>query len=1548
MRRRINFRFLACIIGVAAFFAVGGHFLQAYQVGRNAGDLKNRAARAWEAAKDETNPKDATTKYVEAMGQYRRYLQLVPGDGDARADYGLCLAHEARTGPQFGAAADVLEQALRLEPERDDARRRLVEVLLLVRSYANAHYHLRKLTADHPNDPDLEHLRGRCLEEADQYVGPKGDATGEKTAKESAEKCDRPFGAGDKAEGGEGDSAVVWYWRALWHQPGRIDTSIRLAGLLRDRHRLNKAPWSEKVMKLADEVMNELVANNKSYQARVVRARYYRTGGSGSELEKEVGPSAMPARESLTAVAGGGALLTDLLFRAELDLSEARAMAPDDADVLLESAEVARARQQFEQAKAYALQALHDHPDDVRMYGVLAHLAGQSAQRKEVLQKLRDGVTRFTGKRAGADLMLVLVDLLIDSGNPDDLKEANDHLRTLEKQGATDSATLDFMDGRTLCARGQWLEGSYRLERALPGLQMHRPAMARQCNLLLGKCYEQLEDPVREFRAYQRARTNDPSDPLWFAAADGVARAHLALNHVDEAVDIYREMTARAPGARLVVARLLLGQNLLLPPERRQWAEIDKQLKAAELFLPRSTELAILSAQVLFTRDPEHNYESAKRILDKARTDDPDDAQPWIALAGLEAARNQGTPAAAISVLEEAEKRLPDSVDLRLARVRYLLLSDDKRGAAEALGKIEDGAKEAKTDADRLRLLVGLVDGYTALGEEYRTKARSLWEEIARKEPKDIAVRLRLFDLALLAEDDREMQVQIGKIQELEGKEGFHWRYAEATRLVFLAQKRGDRQGLDEAKSLLNSVAGQQHEWRKVFVCRARAEALSGEPAAAIKDYLSAIDKGERTPAVILEAVRLLIQNNKDREAGDLLQKLPEQSPERLQVTGLEVELALRTKELDKALELAKKAAAANQNDYQARLTLGHVYLGRGEQRAAEREFRKAQELKDDVPATWGPLILLLAQSKDRVDEAKDAIKAARQKVPLETNRLVYAQWYEAVGDAKTAGELYEAAKSKGPNDPATLLATYKFYLRSGKTKEAEEQLKKLWDLREKAPQEAAEARRVLGFLIAADTTATYEEKRERLREIGFVKPPAETGTESVDDRRARAILLAVQGGHKNIEGAVGVLEEMKALQPPLTTADQFLLAQLYDALGGKGKTKSIGLMAAVVEKEGDNPQYVETYARALLAHEDVPEAAAMLVKLEKLQKSLDPKPWRTVDLRARVLAAQDKDMGGKAEEAVKLLEKYADRVEDAPLLAIAALMDQIEPGTMKLRTKNMYDRWIKKSGNKGDADLVLAVFYARNQLYDQALKTCDDVRRRPDTSLDRVISVALQILYQMRTGKETQDRVAEVETWIADAIRATEAVRPTNEKAQIEKDRRLVALQQTKATLLNLKGTLTDEPKYFDEAEATYRAVLQRDSRDVLALNNLAWLLATKGKNPQKDPQEALVHIKKAIEIKGPDTELLDTRAIVYLALGDSKSAIADLDEVLSSNPTGTAHFHMAEAQFAAKDLDAVSEHLRKAEKLHLNETALHPFERAKFKELMRDYGTKAKRRDG
>ncbi len=106
--------------------------------------------------------------------------------------------------------------------------------------------------------------------------------------------------------------------------------------------------------------------------------------------------------------------------------------------------------------------------------------------------------------------------------------------------------------------------------------------------------------------------------------------------------------------------------------------------------------------------------------------------------------------------------------------------------------------------------------------------------------------------------------------------------------------------------------------------------------------------------------------------------------------------------------------------------------------------------------------------------------------------------------------------------------------------------------------------------------------------------------------------------------------------------------------------------------------------------------------------------------------------------------------------------------------------------------------------------------------------------------------------------------------------------------------AAIQDRLEQYDEEEASYRRALALDDGTRIdALNNLAYLLALRN----KDLPEAQSLVGKAIALSGPRTSLLDSRAVVELAAGQSDAALADLQAAVSDGAAPVHLFHLARA---------------------------------------------------
>jgi hypothetical protein len=304
------------------------------------------------------------------------------------------------------------------------------------------------------------------------------------------------------------------------------------------------------------------------------------------------------------------------------------------------------------------------------------------------------------------------------------------------------------------------------------------------------------------------------------------------------------------------------------------------------------------------------------------------------------------------------------------------------------------------------------------------------------------------------------------------------------------------------------------------------------------------------------------------------------------------------------ALRLARKAVADNPREARDHLWLGQVATAVGQTEEAEKAFREACRLEEKNPGTWVALILFLAARDAR--KAETELTTAQSKLTKDQLPPVLAVGYEALGRLKEAEEQYQGMLAAKAGDAGLMLATARFYGRTGQLAKAEPWLRKLLAPQTRAKETAVGwARRELALILA--NKGTYSAFREAL---GLLEAQAKgAGDESLDDRRVKALVLATQPAHRG--EAIPLLEKLPSQGAGRSPTTQFILAQLYERDGSSPKARAT--MIALVGDNAKTPVFVAEYARGLLRHQGANEAAAWVEKLT----ALAPKAFETLELRA-------------------------------------------------------------------------------------------------------------------------------------------------------------------------------------------------------------------------------------------------------------------------------------------------------------------------------------------
>jgi tetratricopeptide (TPR) repeat protein len=476
--------------------------------------------------------------------------------------------------------------------------------------------------------------------------------------------------------------------------------------------------------------------------------------------------------------------------------------------------------------------------------------------------------------------------------------------------------------------------------------------------------------------------------------------------------------------------------------------------------------------------------------------------------------------------------------------------------------------------------------------------------------------------------------------------------------------------------------------------------------------------------------------------------------------------------------------------------------------------------------------------------------------------------------------------------------ADYQF--RHGQLDQCEVLLRRLLEADADKPTSAAyAARRTLALVLAM--RSGFGDFREAL---ALLEQNLQQGGHRLEDLRAKAKLLATRPIRKYQREAISVLLALDEIAP-LNATDQLQLVHLYLDVGHWPHARDA--LQALLANHNDQPDVLAFGIRTLLDHgEPAGQAPQWLARLEQLEPDSD----RTRALRVRLLVARS-----EFDPALELLDQAAqrdaaDRADGLNWLATAAAdlaLSLDRSGRTVIAEKfaaaaeALYRRMMQA---QPEQVLALARFMGRQWRLREALDLCQQAWEAAPPEQVAVVCVEL-----LRSGRASAEDCSLVRAWLETAV----AKHPDSAELAFQ--------------LANVAHVQHD----FQSAEQFYRKTIELAPWSILAYNELALLLALQ----ESGPPAALELVERAIELSGPRDFLLDTRATVRLALGQTDLALRDLEEAIADSPTPAKYFHLAQLHLERNDRPAADAAYRQGLAAGLHADALHPLERTAFDEL-------------
>ena len=1280
---------------------------------------------------------------------------------------------------------------------------------------------------------------------------------------------------------GQDQEAVKCFQESIKLQPTVLEPYMYAAQLLRIR--LDRP-------KDADNLMAEMVrVNEKSAKAHVFYGSYFFELDSTNKAMKEAAEALKIDPKELTALFLAGRCAVD--------------------------------QEKFDVAEGYANRSIEVAPENPDGYRLLAEIKSRSGHRDEAVKVLKKGLeaTKKTKLQAYGGLLWYVANMQLDSGNAAEAKSTIDEMERIKYRP---EAHLDCLKARLEQSKGNWQAARVMYEKVRPDLA-NTPAFLKYVDFWIGLCYGQMGNIEQQLAAYRRAVALDPS---LYAARLGIAEILSNSGDLDGAIQEYRQ--ALKAGRRnaqisLALCRALVIKTLKQSPAERNWDEVNQALEAARKLAPNSVDLQLFRAEILMARN---RVDDAERTLLNLRNAVPDRPEAWLSLAAL--AERQEKWEQADKYLQDAEKKLGDQVAIRLARGQYLL----RRYGPEAgpqLKKLSENC-EKMSDAEQVRLWNGLVLHLIQVND--LESAQKLCLQIAKKDPRNIRIRQVMFEMACKSQDATsilpELERLLGEIEAVSGKGPF-WLYGRAAWLTLQAKKHPEM--LDEAERCLVRAREMRPTWARLPRLAGRVNELQGEVDKAIADYVEAINLGERDPDIIRSTVQLMFKRQRFSDADALLRRMAEQQAIMSgDIYRIWTQIAMQQGDSEMAAKTVAKAIREDSKNFNDYLWLGRVYgmlalrakeegkpqVEVQQQEMSEKALRRALELEPKSPDCWVALVQLLASAGQK-QKARDVVAQAQRDIPWPQSALAMAHCYEALGDTDMVKEKYKVALTAIPDNSLVIRHAAEFYLRINDFAQAEPLVKSLIDGKGKfSDSDISWARQTEALILRQRGGFANLTEAVRLIDQNLASSSA-----SAQDRRVKARLLLADPRRAKNQEAIEILEQSIQSGETVSPEDYFGLAQLYRGRGDWAKYRAHMLKCLGGSKP--NPQHVVAHIRTLLQNGEDREAEFWL---ERAEKAI-PDKFTKISFHGEILVVQgkvdqaltlisgfvdEKDLAAKERSertllAASALELWADRLTKgvrAPgasgVKAVSAA-DKVKGAELAQKAEAMYRSYVQQ---KPKEELVLAGFLARQGRVKESL----DVIDRSWSDVDPAV-LAMAAWTVLRGGNASPDDMPAMQKILESALK---------------KFNRPASLLMPTAYCCSVQGR-------YKEAEGFYREVLAKDPNNATAMNDLAVLLSLQGKGLD----EAIKLVDRAIEITGPLGAMLDSRAMVFIAMEQPDKALADIEAAVADEASPVRLFHQARAYALAGRKSDAAESMKAATQAGLKRSMLDHAEQPVFDKL-------------
>ena len=373
---------------------------------------------------------------------------------------------------------------------------------------------------------------------------------------------------------------------------------------------------------------------------------------------------------------------------------------------------------------------------------------------------------------------------------------------------------------------------------------------------------------------------------------------------------------------------------------------------------------------------------------------------------------------------------------------------------------------------------------------------------------------------------------------------------------------------------------------------------------------------------------------------------------------------------------------------------------------------------------------------------------------------------------------------------------------------------------------------------------------------------------------------LALDGTHTELRGALAqdqalagkyddalaTYQEMADASP--REAQPYVgMAQIYLEKKQFGDARKALDKAKVLEPDNLEVQFNEV---GLLEEEGkAPEA---IVALKKIVDATDRKNYDPSQKAARAKMLERLGLlyrgNDQFDQAAATFRQIAALDPDLAARAEAQIVDTYRQGKDYAKAQSVSDTAVKKYPKDRTVHEVRAQLLSDEGKPDEAIS---ELKRLLDGKNDRELYVAMADIQQK--AKKYND--------------ASKSLDEAEKLAQNKED---------KSNILFMRGAMYEREKKYDQAEQTFRKVLESDPTNASALNYLGYMLADRNVRLP----EAQDYIQRAVKLEPNNYAFLDSLGWVYYRLNKLNDAEQQLTRSLEmSSKDPTIHDHLGDVYF-------------------------------------------------